>query len=121
MLELVNQGLSNDEIARRYNCTYRTVLRVKRSLGLSNPHPRNAYRFTDADRAELASLLADGWPISEISATKGWEYETVLRHAGARSGWRRQEVSDFGAAMNAIRKNATRPDWLPPLLGSSSN
>lgn len=115
--QMLAQGKTNVEIAARFGCSDRTVVRKKRRLGYELTNPLCTYRFTDADRERLAYMVADGWPATEIRATTGWEYRTIRRHAPELEAWDEARASRFAADLRYIRKNAARPEWLPAPLG----
>ena len=120
LVQLLSLGLTSKDIAARFGCSKRCVERAKFRYGLGNRQPENGRRFTDEDRVRLAWMVADGWPVSEITATTGWASQTVLRHSPAGASWTALEAGEFAGALNRIRRDAARHDWLPPTLGGNA-
>lgn len=116
---LLRQGLTTQDIAERFGCSTRCVVRAKARYGFSNRQPENGRRFTDQDRERLTWMLEDGWPITEIAATTGWEGGTIRRHAPAGASWTAFEAGKFAGALTRIRRSAARHDWLPPTLSGN--
>ena len=71
--DLIQSGLTVRQIAERFGCSMKAVERAKARYGLSKPSPECGRRFTDKDQTNLAWMIEDGWPLSEISETTGWQ------------------------------------------------
>lgn len=117
---LIQSGLTSHQIAQRFGCSKKAVERAKARYGLRKPSPECGRRLTDEDRANLAWMLDDGWPLSEIAATTGWAETTIRRHLSAGQAWTAFEAGEFGGALHKIRRNAARLDWLPANLSDNT-
>lgn len=80
--ELVDQGLSDAEIAAKLGCTERSVQRYKDLTGLIR---RPSRPLTADEMIRIGELYDDGCPLTDIAETIGRKRETVsayLRRIG---------------------------------------
>ena len=101
---LTKTGWSAAKIADQLGCTERTVIRVRVSLGITQPLSPNASLRISPERLERARLLIeDGASHNEVRRTLGVNAETLLRHFPGTQ-WSRAEVASFTRSVRMFSK-----------------
>lgn len=93
------QGQPSTVIAKAAECHPRTVQRILRTLGYTQPQPdRNNRPLAPEMHRAIEAMLDDGASFYEISRTLGVGDCTLRKHYPGRA-WDAQQVGQHGAAI----------------------
>lgn len=97
--QLTREGYSASEIAAFLGVTKRTVVRIRRKLGITKPPaglPLSAEELRIA-----AEMLADGCSYTETARTLGRGVHTMIRRFPGY-GWDRQQSAAYSVAVRRL-------------------
>ena len=107
VLKLHRQGMSASEIAALVECSPRTITRIRKSEGLSEPLTPEGNGPVTPERLEAARLmLEDGASAKEVRRTLHMSQATLRNHFPGMS-WSKGEVCEFArmvAEMNRLER-----------------
>jgi DNA invertase Pin-like site-specific DNA recombinase len=113
--ELSAEGLKDAAIAERIGVSSRTVLRIRKQLGLSAANPRTSWRATPEWKEEVQRLLDEGWSVAEIIRHTGNTHCTIKRHF-PDAGWDPQTSGSYALSIAKANRELRRlgQEPLPP-------
>lgn len=110
VLTLHARGLSAAEIAERVGCASRTVIRIRKRHGLTQPVPTHAGIPITQERLDAARVMFDdGAPQREIRRTLGMSQATLMHHFPGRS-WSRVEAAEFARAIQQAKRSGPKAE-----------
>lgn len=96
VVEMTKAGYSAAAIARSLHITERSVVRLRRRAGISQP--LTAGPLSEAEKELALGLLADGCSYGEVGRTLGRPTETIRRRFPGY-GWDRATTDAFSALL----------------------
>lgn len=100
----LRMGMTNTQIAERYNVTLRTVSRWRTRLG-QNGRPA-VTKHTQSEHDHALYLLDEGASFADVARTIGVSRRTIYRWFPDREPWTRSQVVEHISMTRAFRKVA---------------
>lgn len=104
---MVKAGRTAREMAEVFGVTARTVVRHKKTHGLSRPNPgRN--RLPDGWRDQAEALLEEGLSYTAVAEITGVSSQTVSKHLPGR-GWDGHTSGTYAVAVQKLNRLTIYP------------
>jgi DNA-binding CsgD family transcriptional regulator len=94
VVRLTRAGLTAEAIGVQLGCSYRTVVRDRKAMGVAQPAPMIVNAWSADDVAQAEAMIADGCSLTEVARTLGRSQPAVWQKFKGR-GWDRSSCAQY--------------------------